>query len=470
MTENLILKKIERILSAETGLAPDSIGSKSIESAVKNISAGLNISITELSEYLAGSRSKLDSEAACHSELVSESTRTYILDKLIQELSVPETWFFRDRAAYDYLKKYVIREHLLYPLPFKVLSAPCSSGEEPYSIAITLEEAGMPRDRYIIDAVDINPAALQKAKLGLFRKSSFRPFDEAFIRKYFQEEQDFYKIDERLKKNVKFKRQNIIKPEFHAREELYNVIFCKNLLIYLTEHARKQTIRSLKRLLKPGGILFTGHTEVQNFKSEGFKASGEPRTFALVPLSHSDLDSESHQDDIRKDSESRTLISRKISDTPQTLKKNKYINHEILNQVQNDTSSEILKHARNDKIRKNEKNNQNADRLKEKTLTLHSIKVLADSGSTADAKRLADIYRQQYPSDPEGFYLSGLINIAENNPEDAVKNFNAAVYLNPLHYEALIHLSLIFGKKGDTEKEDLFRQRAVKVYEKNNKK
>ena len=108
--------------------------------------------------------------------------------QLIETVIVPETWFFRDREAYVALVKVVLEEWL--PAhgdgPLRLLSAPCSTGEEPYSMAMALFDAGLPANRFHIDALDISARSLARARRAFYGRNSFRGTNLSFRGRYFQ--------------------------------------------------------------------------------------------------------------------------------------------------------------------------------------------------------------------------------------------------------------------------------------------
>ena len=179
-------------------------------------------------------------------------------DAFVEEVIVPETWFFRDREPYHYLQRHVAgwrgNRRLLH-----ILSLPCSSGEEPYSIAMTLLDAGLSPDRFRIDAVDVSRRALCKAAEGVYRKNSFRGSDLLFRDRYFGKTADGYHLSSTVKTSVKFAYGNLL--ESLSRPRTYDIIFCRNLLIYFSTEARKKAVGILDQLLKPDGLMFAGHAE-----------------------------------------------------------------------------------------------------------------------------------------------------------------------------------------------------------------
>jgi len=418
----LDINEIEILLATETGLAPESIGRRTIEAAVSRAASHFLMSEQQYSELLV--------------------LREKEFEQLIEEITVPETWFFRDRGPFDYLKKFIITKRLLYPAKVRILSAPCSTGEEPYSIAISLFEAGLPTDRFSIDALDISKKNIEKAKEGSFGKASFRPFIETFVYHYFKEKEGNYFINNNIKNQINFFHSNILKEDFLSKYQYYDVIFCKNLLIYLNEDARLATITKLRQLLKPDGVLFAGHTEIPIFTTQGFSSVKEPRSFALVKSNHSN--------NIKKTKE---FIFNAIAHTHPNPKQRPAIKKEKSETKQIQKINEVLSPPLTQTVEEKD--------------TLYEIQRLADSGSIIKAKEECSLYIKKFPGDANGFYLMGVLCNAINDVNFAAEYFEKALYLEPNHYDALVNLSLIFGLSGNYDKEKIYKERARKVYEKN---
>ena len=185
------------------------------------------------------------------------------LEALIELVIVPETWFFRERESFNYLKHYIKSEWLTTPYQdvLRVLSIPCSTGEEPYSIAIALLEAGLSATKVRIDAVDISQKNLLTAKLGIYQDYSFRGNPLSFQKSYFQRTELGYQLCHKVKSMVYFMYGNLADLNFLLGATPYDVIFCRNLLIYFDKAIKKRTIGILERLLKKDGLLFLGYAE-----------------------------------------------------------------------------------------------------------------------------------------------------------------------------------------------------------------
>ena len=189
-------------------------------------------------------------------------------------VTVTETWFFRDLIPFELLA----REALSLRRAPKVLCAPCSSGEEAYSAAIYLHEAGLME--FDIHGIDICRPALERAREGRYSRHSFRENAPPFCARYFRDEGDF-RIAEELKRNVVFKQGNLLERQTLAALPEFDFIFCRNMLIYLTPAARLTVLQNLLERLRPGGLLFTGHSEISCALCPGLSPTGVRGSFSL---------------------------------------------------------------------------------------------------------------------------------------------------------------------------------------------
>ena len=181
---------------------------------------------------------------------------------LASALSNNETYFFRERAQLKALAAGVLDEFLKRSPRVRLWSAACSSGEEPYSLAMTLLETGkMAEAMLTIRATDISTRVLDLADKGFYRALSFRATEPAMIQKWFQPQGDGFVVAERIKRMVSFARLNLLDGPRVAAEGPFDAIFCRNVLIYFDKPTQKRVVESFAKALRPGGYLFLGHAE-----------------------------------------------------------------------------------------------------------------------------------------------------------------------------------------------------------------
>jgi len=210
---------------------------------------------------------ELGSVAAYHYRIRNSSSGPDELPNLIDELTTNETYFFREYSQLRALVDEIFAELQLdrekrSGRPINVWSAGCSSGEEPYSIAILAREAGLkPGVDIHVYASDISRKMLRKARKGIYRESSFRETDPHLRDKYFVEKDRLWQISDDLKRDVDFIHLNLLDTSKIALLRTMDVILCRNVIIYFNLDTKCQVIRTFYEKLRPGGHLLLGHAE-----------------------------------------------------------------------------------------------------------------------------------------------------------------------------------------------------------------
>lgn len=261
----MAFEQIKILLNEKIGLAPDSISDSSIERALI-----FRISELNLSGY-----------DNYYRRITNDSRE---LRELVEEVAVPETWFFRNDTPFQFFKQYLLEDILPNKQKNKkirILSIPCSTGEEPYSIAIAVNEAGVGARDIEIDAVDISRRGISKAKAALYSNNSFRNIDQDLVDKYFDKIASGFKLKCFIRKQVKFKQGNILVGSLGPHPGYYDIIFCRNLLIYFDKKNQLLTQEKLCRTLKKAGLLFVGHAETVQISSEYFVPKADAESFSF---------------------------------------------------------------------------------------------------------------------------------------------------------------------------------------------
>jgi chemotaxis protein methyltransferase CheR len=184
-------------------------------------------------------------------------TNKELFEEFINYLTINVSEFFRNIEQWNVLESKVIPSILKRGHNFKIWSAACSTGEEPYSLVMLLSEF-MPLNRIKILAVDIDEGAIDKARIGIYSKKSIEKMPTKFIKKYFTEIGNSYKISDDIKKCVTFKKMNLLEDIYPDRCDL---ILCRNVMIYFTESAKDKMYMKFSGALKSDGVLFVGSTE-----------------------------------------------------------------------------------------------------------------------------------------------------------------------------------------------------------------
>jgi len=179
-------------------------------------------------------------------------------EALIETIIIPETWFFRDPNAFHALKQIATHWRNHSKMQLRILSLPCATGEEPYSIAITLHDAGFMSHQFHIDAIDISHTAISKAMQGIYTDNSFRNKTLEFRDNYFIKMSQNYRLMEMIRNDVIFNVENFF---MYSASLPYDIVFCRNLLIYFDHEIRAQAFIRLHSMLSTNGLLFLGHSE-----------------------------------------------------------------------------------------------------------------------------------------------------------------------------------------------------------------
>jgi len=185
---------------------------------------------------------------------------------LIDNLTTNETYFFRESSQLKAFSEEILPELRQTFADRKVLriwSAGCSTGEEPYTIAMLLLESGdWWRDWQVeILGSDINQRVLHTARKGVYKKSALRATGPEMLAKYFVEEKGDYRIIDKVKEPVSFSSVNLLDPYKTSLISNMDIIFCRNVIIYFDKEAKKKVIESFYQKLREGGYLLLGHSE-----------------------------------------------------------------------------------------------------------------------------------------------------------------------------------------------------------------
>lgn len=408
--------KIADLLEQSIGLTVNSIGASTFKRALNNRKKLLGIE---------------DDEAYLDKLTVSFME----LRRLVEEVVVPETWFFRDQEPFSYLMKYV------YDSPkdmsvdiFRLLSLPCSTGEEPYSIAMTMLQGGLKPTSFYIDAVDVSNRSLTIAKNGVYTKNSFRTKDVEFRDNFFHKTDAGYSLNSMVREKVRFLQGNILQPGFLDSLGRYDVVFCRNLLIYFNKDAQEQAIKGLYNLLVPGGLLFTGHSEASLFMGTRFRPVAHSRAFAFhkqPEVQEPPVITPVHEiQDVEAQEEPAGLTKTSLFRRPRP--------------SAGKTSLRPKENVQDDFVHAQE---------------------LADEGHLEEAAIFCEKNLRKNGPSAKWFYLLGIIWDSLGKTDEAIRYFRKAVYLDPGHVESLTQLALIAERSGDMKTAENFKRRARKVSE-----
>jgi chemotaxis protein methyltransferase CheR len=181
-----------------------------------------------------------------------------LLYEFLDRMTINVSEFWRNANRWEILEKKFIPEMLQQNKRIKCWSAACSTGEEPYTLAMIISEARGGLQDIQVTATDIDEGALEKARNGLYLDRSIRDVPVNYLKKYFKQDGIMYNIISDLKSAVKYQKQNLLLDKFELNHDL---IVCRNVMIYFTEDAKHLLYQKFAQALRPGGILFVGSTE-----------------------------------------------------------------------------------------------------------------------------------------------------------------------------------------------------------------
>lgn len=404
------LTALEDLLRRRIGLDVQSIGAASLHRAVEQRMTALRVA---------------DAGAYLHAVMASEEE----FQELTESLVVPETWFFRHPEAFAELAA-IGERRLGAGATFRVLSVPCSTGEEPYSIAITLVNRGLPADRFVIDAIDISTRNLAVAEHGVFGSNSFRT-DSAPAAGHLQALRNGYKIDERVQRQVRFRQGNLLADESLPRGT-YHAIFCRNLLIYFDAAAQQRALRTLERLLEVDGVLFVG-------PADGFAAS----TFGFGPYGRSGAFAYTKPE----------AVARVRREVPIVRPSKHPAQRRAIPPAPRGTRPVRGCPAPADPPLV----------VRAEAPSLEVARTLADSGRIDEAIEACRRHVEAGGASADAYCLLGLLADARSDRGAAVEWYRKALYLAPGHVEALAHLALLSAHQGDGERARLLNARAARA-------
>jgi chemotaxis protein methyltransferase WspC len=393
------MKAFEHFLEAHIGLDARSLGPSAVEAALRTRMRATGTTSREA--YLARLRSDPTEQA-----------------ELVEEIVVTETWFMRDGEPFAELAR-VAAAHA-GPGPLRVLSVPCATGEEPYSIAITLCEAGL-AGRFSVDAVDISARALAHAERGVYGGRSFRGDSASLQRRWFTPEGDGMTILPEVKRHVTFRQGNLLHPAL-VRGAGYEVIFCRNVLIYLQREARARVISALMRALQAGGRFFAGHAEALQSMDARLVRSGPVGAFCYRLDDESSRRARGSMRPPRAAPMPRGRSRARQSEAPPALRNSRTL-----------------------------RRNQPGLPPKPSRAALEDARALADRGLLDQARARCAAYLTEARLDAAAHVLLGVILEAQGDLAGARLSFERALYLEPYHEEALEHLALLHTRRGEKD-------------------
>lgn len=349
-------------------------------------------------------------------------------NEFIHSILVPETWFFRNHKAFEALSSWVMKNWLPRHAEgaLRILSLPCATGEEPYSIAMHLLEAGIPPSRFIIQAGDIGSQFLEKAEQAVYGKNSFREsFDGSRFEKYFSIRPDGRKeLRQSVRDLVHFQFMNLTKGDLPASD----VIFCRNALIYFHAEAQQKILQRLHATLADDGIIFFGPVEPPLALRNGFSPVSYPMAFACEKAKALHPETPVQTRETARKTGRKIRIPAKKKPAPAQSSKPVFAAPHANNPAEPPDSPE-------------------------------QVRELADRGALNEAANMLARLTSGESLSAELYCLSGTICEARGQTDAAEQFYRKAIYLEPNHTEALMHLGLLLEISGRRSAAVPLRQR-----------
>ncbi|BAO88168.1 CheR family methyltransferase [Caballeronia cordobensis] len=355
------------------------------------------------------------------------------MQELIEAVVVPETWFFRDPEAFAALARLArVRLHERPAKPIRVLSAPCSTGEEAYTVAMSLIEAGIPAERFAIDAIDVSERALAIARRAHYGRNAFRGRALGYRDRHFRATEGGWQLDPAIAQGVRFTQANLLQLDAHAFER-FDFILCRNVLIYFDRDTQCAVLRVLDGLLAQGGTLFVGPAETGLLMREGMSSANIPLAFAFN----------------RPERASANVFNGAWPGVPAIKTPTPFVLPAWASAPPVARAKPVAVEA---PVRTRPANND-----------LAQARELADAGQLDAAALAARHYLGANPSNADAYYLLGVIADARGAQQESRGHYRRALYLDPAHREALTHLAACLSLDGDESGARLLRARAERV-------
>lgn len=400
-------------LRAWIGLDPDTIGRAAIERAVRQAC-------------------RTEPGAAPDGFVARLATDAPLRERLVEEVVVAESWFFRDPPVFEFLRR-LAATWVGKPqrVPLRVLCVPCAAGEEPYSVAITLLDAGLAPDRFTIDALDVSRVGLGRAQDARYSVNAFRNADLGFRDRWFRQAGGVWELSPVPRDAVRFAWGNLLADDFLPNAAAYDVVLCRNLLMYLSGEARRRAEQVLDRLVAADGVLVLGAAEPPILRGDWVPAAatsmfslrrGRPVPFVQSPAAPAPAPR------LRTDA-----VAPGGAQPPAGLSA------------------------------------QSAAAAATSTAGGDAVDVVREAGLLANAGRHAEAIalcrRHESAAGPSAAvtFLLAMLHQATGDADRAEDCLRKTLYLDPVHDEALLALALAAHRRGDAAGAEHFRRAAVRA-------
>ncbi|WP_256977269.1 CheR family methyltransferase [Bordetella genomosp. 10] len=388
--------------------------------------------------------------------------------QLIETVVVPETSFFRHGESMDTLAV-LARRQLADGRRLRLLSLPCSSGEEAYTLAMALLDAGVDANRFSVTGVDVSARLIQHARHGVYGRNSFRGDALGFRARHFNDTEAGYSVLPRVRADVAFQTGNLLDPMLDLPPASFDFVFCRNLLIYFDEATQRAAVDVLVGLARPDGYLFVGPAEASLLTRMGLRQVEAAGAFAFhreapAPArsqpsgrlaQHSRAGARTYRGNragaaFLPAARTETEAGASRPGAPRGAGMAGYRGHAAAS-PRPGAAADIPAAAP-------------ASAAAAATAeSLAAVQALADSGRIAAALEAGARHLERHGASAPAYYLIGLLHDASGASAAAEAAYRKALYLEPEHHEALLHLASLAEARGDAAAAGQLRQRAARA-------
>lgn len=470
------VRQIETLLRDTMGLDAGTLGTNAVERAVR----------ARLATLAHGAQAPADLHT--YWQLLQQSPQE--LQALIESVVVPETWFFRHREAFVALVGMVRDElqarrgTLRAAQPLRLLSLPCATGEEPYSIAMALLDAGVEPSQFTVDGIDISERALELARAATYGRNSFRGPDQQFDfrDRHFEAQGDNWYVGDGVRAQVRLHAGNLFDPTLADRVGTFDFIFFRNVLIYFDREGQRRAIAALSNLMRMGATLFAGPAEGGAVTSAGLVSTGHSQAFSFRltgPVRDLEVPSANvpslsamaaapavpgtlkrfgaHSADDLAPMTAAGAMHRRVASP--------HVASDPLSLTLPASARMSVAAGPSPAARRETANRRQPERAapEESSTRLAQAAALADAGEFDRAGAICRDVLNGDRGNAQAEYLLGLVSDARGENDAALEHYRRTLYLSPNHYEALVHCAALLEARGDGPGAQRLRARAERA-------
>lgn len=358
--------------------------------------------------------------------------------KLLDTVTVPESWFFRDISPFVCLQEWATKVRTEFPeRKLRLLSVPCAAGEEVYSIAVSLRDAGLESDMFEVHGVDVNPRLIAKAADGQYGDHAFRGVDLTQYERYFvQSTSDAQRqVTPSILESVTLHVGNLFDLDKLFSDTKFDGIFCRNLLIYFGPESQVRALGTLLDRLSEDGVLFLGHAEASHLVLDRLASCGGEGSFAFRRRNPSNS---SHHPEPNIPEVKATRITK----------------------GQASRGRQGVSAA----VPKLDKTGFAHSHPRVKDNVLDELRQLADGGKIATAVQQCEMLLQSSWEDARVLFLCGVVNEASGDHSTACSLYRRALEVDPSYQEVMLHLAATLDAQGHRDEAAALKQKAQKLF------